>query len=93
MFAEQSWFFYLQNMPSEVLCNQLTMMSEALQQAVHIISTSDIAAEQLALSKKACQDYQAHCRGDHRRAVQRAAEIESRKEFIENKRRAIVGEV
>ena len=67
------------------------MMSQALQQAVRIISTSDITAEQLALSKKACQDYHAHSRGDHRRALQRANEIEARKEFIENKRKAIVG--
>lgn len=80
-------------MPSEVLCNQLTMMSQALQQAVHIISVSDITVEHVALSKKACQDYQAHSRGDHRRAKQRAAEIEARKEYIENKRRAIVSGV
>lgn len=80
-------------MPSEVLCSQLTMMSQALQQAVHIISSSDLAAEQLALSKRVCQDYQAHLRGDHRRALQRAAEIEARKEFIENERKAIVSEI
>lgn len=77
-------------MPSEILCNQLMTMSQALQQAVHIISASDIAAEQQTSSKKACHTYQAHCRSDYRKTMQRGAEIEARKEFIENQRRAIV---
>lgn len=79
-------------MPSEVLCNQLTTMSQALQQAVRIISASEIAAEHQASSKKACQTYQAHCRSDYRKTIQRGAEIEARKEFIENQRRALVSE-
>ena len=78
-------------MPSEILCNQLTVMSQALQQAVRIISTSELAAEVAATSKRACHDYQVHHRADHRRALQRAQEIEARKEFIENKRKEIVG--
>ena len=77
-------------MPSEILCSQLTMMSQALQQAVHIISATDLVAEQQALAKKACQNYQVHCRSDIRRANQRSADIEARKEFIENERKAIV---
>ena len=65
-------------------------MSQALQQAVRIISASEIAVEQQAASKKACQTYQAHCRSDYRKTMQRGAEIEARKEFIENQRRALV---
>lgn len=83
----------LQSMPSEVLCNQLTIMSQALQQAVHIISSSELASEAAATSKRAAQDYHAHSRGDHRRMLQRGQDIEARKEFIENERKAIVGGV
>ena len=78
-------------MPSEVLCNQLTVMSQALQQAVRIISSSELASEAAAASKRACQDYHVHSRGDHRRTLQRGQDIEARKEFIENERKAIVG--
>ncbi len=86
-------FLFLQGMPSKVLCNQLTVMSQALQQAARIISTSELEAEDAAASKRACQDYHGHCRGDHRRALQRGQDIEARKEFIENERKAIVGGV
>lgn len=78
-------------MPSEILCSQLTVMSQALQQVVRIVSSMDLKAEQQAISKKACQDYQVHSRGDHRRAQQRGKDIEDRKEFIENQRNALVG--
>ena len=71
-------------MPSEVLCNQLTLMSQALQQAVRIITVKDIHGEQQAMAKKTCLDYQNHQRGDHRQVLQRKQLIEARKEFIEN---------
>ena len=73
-----------QSMPSEVLCNQLTLMSQALQQAVRIISAKDIHAEQLVMAKKTSTEYQSHQRGDHRQVLQRKQLIEARKEFIEN---------
>ncbi len=72
-------------MPSEVLCYQLTTMSNALQQAVRIISAPEIHKEQLDATKRTYQDYQVHCRGDHRRVIQRGQDIEARKEFIESK--------
>ena len=74
-----------QSMPSEVLCNQLTSMTHALQQAVRIISAPEIRTEQLDATKRTYQDYQVHCRGDHRRATQRSHDIEARKEFIESR--------
>ena len=39
-------FLRRQAMPSEALCNQLTLMSQALQQAVRIINAKDIQVEQ-----------------------------------------------
>lgn len=80
-------------MPSEVLCSQLTVMSQALQQAVRILSASELAAESAAVSKRACQDYHVHSRSDHRKATQRGQDIEARKEFIENEKKKIVGGV
>ena len=74
----------LQPMPSEMLCNQLTLMSQALQQAVRIISSKEIHTEQQMLAKKTSTDYQNHQRGDHRQVLQRKQMIEARKEFIEN---------
>lgn len=71
-------------MPSEVLCNQLTLMSQALQQAVRIINAKEIHAEQLVVAKKTSADYQTHQRGDHRQVLQRKQLIEARKEYIEN---------
>lgn len=80
-------------MPSEVLCHQLTSMTHALQQAARIISASEIHAEQLEATKRTYQDYQVHCRGDHRKAKQRSQETEHRKEFIESRNKAKVGVV
>ena len=74
----------LQPMPSEMLCNQLTLMSQALQQAVRIISSKELHSEQGVLAKKTSTDYQNHQRGDHRQVLQRKQMIEARKEFIEN---------
>lgn len=73
-----------QPMPSEMLCNQLTLMSQALQQAVRIINSKEIHTEQQTLAKKTSTDYQNHQRGDHRQVLQRKQMIEARKEFIEN---------
>ena len=80
-------------MPSDVLCHQLTSITHALQQAVCIISASEIRAEHLEATKRTYQDYQVHCRGDHRKAVQRSQEIENRKEFIESRNKAKVSGV
>lgn len=77
-------------MPSEILCNQLIIMAQALQQAVRIVAASEQEAEQQAAAKRACQGYQVHARGDHRRAMQRGGDIEARKEFIESQRRDMV---
>lgn len=71
-------------MPSEVLCNQLTLMSQALQQAVKIITGKEIHSEQQVMAKRAAVDYHTHQRGDHRQVLQRKQLIEARKEFIEN---------
>ena len=65
-------------------------MSQALQQAVSIVSAIDLEAERLAVAKKACQDYLVHSRSDYRRSQQRGKEIEDRKEYIENQRNALV---
>jgi len=72
-------------MPSEILCNQLTTMTHALQQAVRIISAPEIRKEHLEATKRTYQDYQVHCRGDHRKLMQRSLDIEARKEFIESR--------
>ena len=66
-------------------------MSQALQQAVRIISVKEISAEQQAMAKKTCNDYQTHHRGDHRQVLARKALIEARKEFIENTQKEKVG--
>ncbi len=79
-----------QAMPSEVLCSQLTRMSEALQQAVRIIAQQEIETELMANAKKASQEYIGHFRGDHRQMSQRKNLVESRKEFIENTNKAKV---
>lgn len=81
-----------QPMPSEMLCNQLTLMSQALQQAVRIINSKDIHSEQGVLAKKTSTDYQNHQRGDHRQVLQRKQMIEARKEFIENTQKEKVHE-
>ena len=77
-------------MPSEVLCNQLTLMSQALQQAARIVTSKEIHSEQQVLAKKTCTDYQNHQRGDHRQVLLRKQMIEARKEFIENTQKAKV---
>ncbi len=77
-------------MPSDVLCNQLTLLSEALQQAARIVSEHDIQTEQVANAKKTSQVYIGHYRADHRHMTQRKNLIESRKEFIENTNKARV---
>ena len=79
-------------MPSEILCNQLTLMSQALQQAARIINSKEIHNEQGVLAKKTCTDYQNHQRGDHRQVLQRKQMIEARKEFIENTQKEKVHE-
>ncbi|XP_064383667.1 eukaryotic translation initiation factor 3 subunit A-like isoform X2 [Halichondria panicea] len=79
---------HVQAMPSEVLCSQLTRMSEALQQAVRIIAQQEIETELMANAKKATQEYIGHFRGDHRQMSQRKNLVESRKEFIENTNKA-----
>ena len=83
----------LQPMPSEMLCNQLTLMSQALQQVVRIISSKEIHSEQGVLAKKTSTDYQNHQRGDHRQVLQRKQMIEARKEFIENTQKEKVHEM
>ncbi len=77
-------------MPSGVLCSQLTLLSEALQQAARIVSEHDIQNEQAASAKKTSQEYIGHHRSDHRHMTQRKNLIESRKEFIENTNKARV---
>lgn len=79
-----------QAMPSEVLCSQLTLMSEALQQAARIISLQELETERQSSAKKTSQEYIGHFRGDHRQMTQRKNLIESRKEFIENTNKAKV---
>lgn len=81
-----------QPMPSEMLCNQLTLMSQALQLAVRIINSKEIHSEQGVLAKKTSTDYQNHQRGDHRQVLQRKQMIEARKEFIENTQKEKVHE-
>ena len=77
-------------MPSEMLCNQLILMSQALQQAVRIVSVKELQTEREANSRKSLLDYQQHMRGDHRQALSRKQLIEARKEFIENLAKAKV---
>jgi len=77
-------------MPSVVLCSQLTMMSEALQQAVRIISQKDLEQQQLEITRKTSLEYTGHFRGDHRSMTNRKTLIEARKEFIESTNKAKV---
>ncbi|KAL5471152.1 hypothetical protein EMCRGX_G029236 [Ephydatia muelleri] len=73
----------IQVLPSEILCNQLAAMSQALQQAVKKISGESEAQLAAEHRKSVMQDCLQHARQDHRIANQRKNMIEARKEYIE----------
>ena len=78
-------------MPSEVLCNQLSMVFHALRQVVSVVSLGLQEEERDVRNSHVLKDYQQHLRPDRRAILQRKQLIEARKEFIENKSRAKVG--
>ena len=72
-------------MPSEVLCKQLVVVSQALQDAVHIIRESELKDEASVTYRKSIQECRDHSKHDHKVALQRKNLIETRKEYIESK--------
>ncbi|ESO99059.1 hypothetical protein LOTGIDRAFT_142293 [Lottia gigantea] len=75
---------YIQNMPSEQIRNQLTVMARSLHKAINLIVPEQKQAERESLKMKIMGEYRTSAKRDHVKILQRRQIIEDRKEQLEH---------